>query len=58
MWQQWLERLTTHGLLMRKVLSPEDSVHVILIEHDTTGIGIRDNVELSVIPVGLKVDLS
>ena len=43
---------------MRKVLSPEDSVHVILIEHDTTGIGIRDNVELSVIPVGLKVDLS
>ena len=43
---------------MCKVLSPEDGIQVILIEHDTAGIGVRDDVELRVIPVRLKLDLS
>ena len=43
---------------MPEVLCPEDGKHVILIEHHTAGVGVRDDVELRVIPVGLKVDLS
>ncbi len=43
---------------MCEVLSPEDGKHVILIEHHTAGIWVRDDVELRVILVGLKVDLS
>ena len=43
---------------MCKILCPEDGKQVILIEHNTAGIRVRDDVELRLIPVGVKVDLS
>jgi len=43
---------------MRKVLCSEDGKQVILIEYNTAGIGVLDDVELRLIPVGVKVDLS
>lgn len=43
---------------MRKVLCSEDGKEVILIEHNSAGIWVRDNIELRLVPVGVKVDFS
>ena len=43
---------------MRKFLCPEDGKQVILIEHNSAGIWVRDDIELRLIPIGVKVDLS